>query len=124
MKSIGNKAFANCYSVETLALGNGLEEIATKAFENCIMLNMLRLPRNLQAIYGQAFAGCTNLTTVKYSTQETKFFKYLNGAFVPVERNEDFDELQDFIKVGNSTEALYGLYGNQFGVNIVNEGDE
>ena len=124
VKSIGKKAFANCYSVETLALGNGLEEIATKAFENCIMLNMLRLPRNLQAIYGQAFAGCTNLTTVKYSTQETKFFKYLNGAFVPVERDEDFDELQDFIKVGNSTEALYGLYGNQFGVNIVNEGDE
>lgn len=122
IKSIGERAFANCYSVETLALGNGLEEIASKAFENCIMLKMLRLPRNLQAIYSQAFAGCTNLTTIKYSTQETKFFKYLDAAFVPVE----LGELQEFIMMGDSTEALYGVYGNQFEfeVNIVNEGDE
>ena len=123
IKSIGERAFANCYSVETLALGNGLEEIASKAFENCIMLKMLRLPRNLQAIYSQAFTGCTNLETIKYSTTGTQFFKYVD-AFDPV----DLADLKTFITTGNSTmgEALYGLYGNQFGVavNITNEEDK
>ena len=58
VKSIGKSAFANCYNLVELDLGNSLEVIDEAAFTNCEKLKNILLPASIKSIGKNAFYGC------------------------------------------------------------------
>ena len=50
VKSIGKSAFANCYNLVELDLGNSLEVIDEAAFTNCEKLKNILLPASIKFI--------------------------------------------------------------------------
>ena len=58
---IGMYAFANCDSLQSITLGEGLAELGYGAFEGCAALENVQLPHTLSAIDSKVFAGCASL---------------------------------------------------------------
>ena len=59
---IGDSAFANCESLETLVIPDSIKGIDQGAFYMCAKLGAIRLPRSLRYIDSFAFYNCTNLS--------------------------------------------------------------
>ncbi len=57
-------AFAKCYSIQTLTLGEGFTDLFASAFSDCAGLKTVYLPKTMSAINHHAFEGCVNLTDV------------------------------------------------------------
>lgn len=56
VKEVGNEAFKNCVSLNTLSFSEGLEVIGYEAFTGCIALrNTIKLPNSLKEIRTRAF---------------------------------------------------------------------
>ena len=62
--SIGDDAFENCESLQSVTLPNSIESILIDAFSGCKGLTSITLPDNLNTIGANAFAGCTGLTAI------------------------------------------------------------
>ena len=62
---IGNYAFENCSALSTIYFSNGLTAIGSYAFQNCTALTGLSLPNGLLSIGSYAFYGCTGFTNIK-----------------------------------------------------------
>lgn len=62
--SIGEDAFAGCFSLTAIALPDGLTTIGEGAFVGCFFLRTIALPDSLTAIGEGAFLGCFALTDV------------------------------------------------------------
>ncbi len=62
--TIGQYAFFNCYNLEALVIGDGVESIGKKAFDACFNLSTVTLGRSLATIGDGAFSRCENLKTV------------------------------------------------------------
>ena len=62
--SIGDYAFANCSSLNTINLPDGLTGIAYQAFYECNSLNTINLPDSLVNIGVRVFQGCSSLENV------------------------------------------------------------
>lgn len=65
LKGIGNWAFYACGGLDTVTLGNGLEEIGKAAFADCINLKKVDIPflSNITFIADYAFQNCQALTS-------------------------------------------------------------
>lgn len=61
---IGDFAFRDCSSLNTLSFGNKLTEIRLGAFINCISLDNITFPSSLTKIEGEAFKNCDALTEI------------------------------------------------------------
>lgn len=61
---IGELAFANCASLERVAMGSGVTEIAGFAFWHCPMLVDVSLGQNVKTIGGAAFWSCPSLEVI------------------------------------------------------------
>ena len=68
LETIGENAFENCSSLETVKLPENLKTIGGEAFRGCTSLEEINLPDSLQEMqnsyYGGAFSYCTNLKKV------------------------------------------------------------
>jgi len=66
VKTIGNSAFQNCASLQTVifASGSQLESIGLQAFQNCTSLDSISIPNSVKTIGNLAFYGCTALDDV------------------------------------------------------------
>lgn len=62
--SIGDYAFADCWSLIGMNLPDSLEEIGDSAFEYCLDLRSCDLPESLLAIGARAFFYCWTLTEI------------------------------------------------------------
>ena len=62
--TIGNSAFAYCYSLTNIVMGNSLASIGNEAFFSCYGLTDIALPDSLTSIGNSAFNGCyiTNIS--------------------------------------------------------------
>ena len=60
--TIGDYAFADCWSLADLTLPDSVENIGESAFEYCLDLRSCDLPENLQEIGARAFLYCWTLT--------------------------------------------------------------
>lgn len=64
VKNIGEKAFSNCDTLETVTMNVGLEKIGKYAFYHCDNLVSATLPSGVKEIGDSAFYGCTRLDNV------------------------------------------------------------
>ena len=67
--SIGNYAFSECTSLEsvTFAEGSLMYRIGNKAFRKCLKLASIIIPASVLQIYDDAFSNCTGLTSVTFA---------------------------------------------------------
>ena len=61
VKEIGDTAFIDCESLETLQLPGTLEKIGKAAFRNCKKLKKVSLPKGIKSIAINAFWNCDSL---------------------------------------------------------------
>lgn len=62
--SVGHYAFDDCYFLNTVIIGNGVESIGVNAFSHNSNLAELSLPPSVTSIGDHAFSSCTNLQSV------------------------------------------------------------
>lgn len=60
------RMFAQCYSLEEVALPDSLTSLPEQAFQDCTSLVRIRLPRRLKMVRRACFAGCTNLEKITF----------------------------------------------------------
>ena len=90
--SIGELAFYNCDSLESVTITQGVTSIGSFAFDNCKSLTNIVVPNSVTSIGLSAFSGCTSLTSVtvpfvgatKESTENTHFGYIFGGSNVYV----------------------------------------
>lgn len=61
---IGERAFDNCKSLETISIPNTVKQICDKAFQECNRLEWIDLPLGLERIGNDVFNFCTRLKEV------------------------------------------------------------
>lgn len=74
VSSIGDSAFLGCNNLLNIAFGNNnddsqLRDIGNGAFMECSSLQSIYIPSNVQSIGQQAFYGCRNAKTVLIASQ-------------------------------------------------------
>ena len=62
--SIGDSAFYDCDSLESVTIGNGVTSIGDSAFGWCTYLESVTIPNSVTSIGDSAFRSCYNLTSV------------------------------------------------------------
>ncbi len=62
--SIGEKAFSHCTSLASVTIESGLQTIGNSAFQGCTRLASVTIPNSVTSIEKWAFNGCTSLTSV------------------------------------------------------------
>ena len=64
LTSIGEGAFVGCFFLRTIALPDSLMTIGDSAFVGCFALSAVALPEGLTSIGDDAFVGCASLTSI------------------------------------------------------------
>ena len=62
--SIGNWAFANCSSLTSITISNGVTSIGMWTFQNCSSLTSIVMPNSVTSIGRNAFENCSSLTSI------------------------------------------------------------
>ena len=62
--SIGEKAFYNCNSLESITIPSGVTSIGKRAFCGCELLESITIPTSVTSIGERAFSNCRSLTSV------------------------------------------------------------
>ena len=73
-KSVANKAFEGCSTLDIEVLPNGLTQIGHGAFNGCTKLALKYLPENLNFIWSSAFKDCEELAITSFP----KSIKYID----------------------------------------------
>ena len=64
VKTIEDYAFYNCSMLNSVKAENGLEHIMNNTFRGCTSLNGISLPETVNTIGSYAFYGCSSLSTI------------------------------------------------------------
>ena len=62
--SIGDNAFYNCYSLQSVVIPSGVTSIGVSAFQSCYSLQSVTIPSGVTSIGNSAFQSCIWLTIV------------------------------------------------------------
>ena len=62
--SIGESAFAYCYGLTSITIGNNVTSIARLAFFGCSGLTSITIPQSVTSMGNFAFSGCSALTSI------------------------------------------------------------
>jgi len=63
---IEEKTFWQCHMLSELTLGDGLKTVGNHAFDSCRALTEIVLPAQTEKLGSKAFYGCTSLQTLRY----------------------------------------------------------
>jgi hypothetical protein len=69
--SIGDNAFLNCYSLESLKLPSSVTSIGRSAFQDCMSMTDIDLSTSLTSIGDYAFAHCYSINGIKLPSSVT-----------------------------------------------------
>ena len=72
VKSIGESAFANCYSLTLVTLPENLEKLEINTFANCDLLNEITIPEAVKSIDSGVFDGCGSLIKITVINPEAE----------------------------------------------------
>ena len=61
---IGDYAFQNCSSLESISLGDGVTSIGHYSFSACSSLKSIAIPNSVVTVGAYAFYGCSSLAEV------------------------------------------------------------
>ena len=86
---IGNNAFKNCKSLESVTISEGVRFIDEGAFEECSVLKSVTIPDSVTEIGGGAFFYCIKLTSVNLS----KHFKLTEIKYSTFEGCTELNEI-------------------------------
>ena len=64
--AIGDSAFRDCYTLESVTIPDSVEEIGFAAFDSCISLENVTLGKGIRVIDAYAFDECTKLNYTQY----------------------------------------------------------
>lgn len=101
VKVIGERAFGNCESLNTLNFGDSLETIKAQAFYNCYRLSNITLPSSVTSIGDGAFRCCNNLSSV---TINSPYIEIDSQAFAT--RYNNIDSLK---RVNSNIDGVYNI---------------
>lgn len=81
VSSIGDRAFANCYSLTSVTIPEKVSSIEFGTFWGCTSLESITIPESVTSIGSMAFCKCTSLTSVTIpksvtAIQENTFANY------------------------------------------------
>ena len=62
LRNIGDWAFFNCSSLESINFPHGLDSVGTRAFQRCSSLQIDEFPSTLRIVGDNAFSGCARET--------------------------------------------------------------
>ncbi len=99
---IGDAAFENCSTVQSISISNGVAEIGASAFAGCTKLNEMNFPQTLTQIGASAFADCTKLEEIVFPQALTQIGA---SAFAGCTKLEDFVFPQALAQIGTSAFA-------------------
>ena len=71
--NIEGNAFAGCYSLTNIIIGNSVTSIGYGAFYSCIGLTSVTIPASVAKIGDYAFAWCTGLSTITVNASNTVY---------------------------------------------------
>jgi len=74
--SVTENAFADCYNLSRVELGNSITKISEYAFNNCTSLKTINLPSSLTDIGECAFGNCSRLASLNIPSTVTRIAKY------------------------------------------------
>ena len=74
--SIGDNAFAGCYSLTSVTIPNSVTSIGDHAFYQCSSLTSVTIPNSVTSIGGSAFKDCSSLTSVTIPNSVTSIGGY------------------------------------------------
>lgn len=69
--TIGDNAFRNCTSLESLALPDAVTSVNKEAFRGCSGLKNLKIGESVSLLHNYAFGGCTSLETIVSMAEPT-----------------------------------------------------
>ena len=101
--AVGDLAFSECHSLETINIPNGIKRIGDSAFNLCTSLTSVIIPGSMKKIEEGAFWGCNTLASI--TMPDNVIIE--GNAFHDTEWY--FNQPEGFIYLGN---ALYGYKGN------------
>ena len=70
LRTIGDWAFFNCSSLESINLPHGLDSVGTRAFQRCSLLQIDEFPSTLCSVGENAFSGCARETRALFEQWE------------------------------------------------------
>ena len=84
---IGDEAFGDCSSLESITIPNSVTSIGEYAFCVCSSLTSITIPDGVTSIGGYAFSGCSSLTSITIPDSVTSIG---GGAFSDCSSLEEF----------------------------------
>ena len=99
VKSIGDRAFFLCESLNSIHLPESVKSIGDEAFLDCTFLTSIHLPESLTSIGNEAFSKCYSLTSIHLPDSLTTIGNYafwdysLITIYIPKGTKEKFEEL-------------------------------
>lgn len=71
VNSIGDSAFSNCTSLESITIPTSVKKIGWNAFSNCLSLTNITIPDGVTSIYGNTFRNCASLVNITIPSSVT-----------------------------------------------------
>lgn len=107
---IEDYVFLGCDFIETLTLGEDVEDIGLFAFQNCVNLKSIDVDDAIGVIAAGAFKGCTSLTSVDFSKSTLATIGYESFAgctsLGEVKLSETLSEIGDFAFAGTKLKTI------------------
>ena len=77
--TIGNYAFNNCYSLQSITIPSNVTSIGSNVFTNCYSLQSITIPSNVTSIGVSAFTSCYSLQSITIPNNITSIGNYTLG---------------------------------------------
>ena len=106
VSEIADNAFADCYKIKTVKLGNNIRTIGEYAFARCVSLYEVKNTGSLQTIETGAFGGCRQIMSFVLPSSLTYLAKSAFSGCDKLQQLYNFSPSIDLSGVGGSTKYI------------------
>ena len=101
--SIGNSAFYNCFSLQSITIPSNVTSIGNSSFYGCSSLQSITIPDNVTSIGNSAFSNCSSLQSINIPSNVTSIG---SDAFNNCSSLQSINIPESVTSIGNS--SFYG----------------